>query len=329
MEKKAAFETPILLIAWKRPHKTIRIINSLKKIKPQNFYVACDGPNKNDKALINLVNETRKLILENITWDCKLKTLFSESNQGCKIGVSNAINWFFENVDNGIILEDDCLPHQDFFYFCSELLKKYNDDQRIWSIAGNNLHNKSIGRASYFFSKYSHCWGWATWRRCWAKYDRDLKNWPTQKTEGILDNLFKTSKEKIFWGRLLDNIYYKSKPNTWDYQWSYTCFINSGLTIIPKENLIFNIGFDNESTHTKFGNPTSDLKNYDRFTSKVFPLKHPLFIHTRQNIEKDTEAICYSGADLFTKMWFKLLYKRTLIKIKIIVNNIFFINKEN
>ena len=327
MRKQKIFETPILLIAWKRPDKTKKIIESIKKVKPRYFYVACDGKTENNKILNNQVNLTRKLILENITWDCELKTLFCEYNQGCKNAVSNAISWFFDNVDRGIIIEDDCLPHQDFFYFCSELLKKYENDMRIWSIAGNNLHRKnSTKEESYFFSKYSHCWGWATWRRCWSKYDKDIADWPSYKSKGILNKIFESRREKIFWMKTLDNIYYYSRPNTWDYQWSYTCFINSGLTIIPNENLIYNIGFDDEATHTKFGNPNRSIKNYKRFSSKVFPLKHPQYIHRSINKDKYIDAICYSGPNIFSRKWVVINFKKLLIKIKIILKNLYLIN---
>lgn len=323
--KKDKFKTPILLIAWKRPDKTLKILNAIKKVKPKYFYIACDGANNNDDFLKFQVNLTRKKILENITWDCELKTLFSEINQGCKIGVSNAISWFFNNVEKGIIIEDDCLPHQDFFYFCDELLDKYEDDKRIWSISGNNIHReKSIEPDSYFFSKYSHCWGWATWKRCWSKYDRDILDWPSYKSKGVLNRIFDSEREKVFWMKTLDNIYYHSKPNTWDYQWSYTCFINSGLSIIPKENLIYNIGFDHEATHTRYGNPNEVLKSYKRFTSKVFPLKHPLNIHCSIKIDKYTDAICYSGPELFTKLWIEINLKKIIIKIKIILKIIFY-----
>jgi len=323
MNNKAKFETPIILIAWKRPEKTYKVINSIKKIEPKNLYVACDGPLKNDLYINQQIEATRKLILENITWDCELKTLFSDHNQGCKIGVSNAINWFFDNVDSGIILEDDCLPHQDFFYFCSELLDKYRYDDRVWSIAGNNVHkDKSICNESYFFSKYSHCWGWATWKRCWSKYDRDLKDWPCQKSKGILNNIFITSREKKYWRKTLDNIFYYSKPNTWDYQWSYTCFVNSGLTIIPKENLIYNIGFDKEATHTRFGNPNKAINKYERFTTKVFPMKHPHLIHEMINVDKYTDAICYSGGDFFSRVWFQTISKKIFIKLQVSIKKI-------
>lgn len=322
MNDKTPFKTPIILIAWNRPEKTYKIINSIKKVKPKNFYIACDGPVKNNSYINQQIKATKKVILENITWDCELKTLFADSNQGCKIGVSNAINWFFDNVDRGIILEDDCLPHQDFFYFCSELLDKYRYDDRVWSITGNNIHkNNSICNESYFFSKYSHCWGWATWKRCWSKYDRDLKNWPSQKSKGILNNIFITPNEKKYWMKILDDIFYYSKPNTWDYQWSYTCFINSGLTIVPKENLIYNIGFDKEATHTRFGNPNKAIDKYDRFSSKVFPMNHPFSIHAMIDVDKYTDAVCYSGGYFLSKAWFQTISKKILIKFQILIQN--------
>ena len=322
MNLQKKFETPILLIVWKRPEKTLRIIKEIQKIKPNDFYIACDGYPENNILLEQKVQKTRKVILENINWNCNIKKLFAENNQGCKEGVSNAISWFFENVNEGIILEDDCLPHQDFFYFCSELLHKYRNDDRIWSITGNNKHNLNIEGKSYFFSKYSNSWGWATWKRCWNKYDKDIKNWPIEKSKGIINQIFEDKNEQRFWKQTLDNIYYHMKPNTWDYQWNYTCFIYSGLTIIPSHNLINNIGFDLEATHTKFEKPIKELESYERYSSGVFPLKHPDYIHDMKNIDKYTDAICYSGGKIFSKLWFQVILIKFRIKAKIIISKL-------
>ena len=308
---KARFETPILLITWCRPEKTLRVIEKIKEVNPKKIYIASDGYKKGDKKNKAKVEETREIIKNHINWKCEAKNLFSINNQGCKYGVSNAINWFFQNENEGIILEDDCLPHIDFFYFCEEILRKYRFDDRVWSVTGQNVQNgKWHGDASYYFSKYSHCWGWASWRRCWENYDRDIKSWPKYKKSNLLSNLFENNKEIKYWKRTFDNLYYQSTPDTWDYQWTYACMINSGLTVIPNQNLIENIGFDYEATHTQNMVFETKISNFNRFTSSIIPIKHPENIYQNKKADLNTELICYSGYPLLTINSIKKLMKK-------------------
>ena len=317
MTNKNYFDTPILLISWCRPEKTLKIIERMKVIKPNKLYLASDGPISNDKKNKKKVRLNRELLNDKINWLCEKRILYSDINQGCKYGVSNAINWFFENETEGIILEDDCLPHLDFFYFCRDLLKIYRDDKRIWSITGQNMqNNKTYGDGSYYFSKYSHCWGWASWRRCWEKYDRDIKSWPANKEINNLKNIFENKKEIKFWSRILDNLYYESRPDTWDYQWSYTCFINSGLTIVPNKNLIENIGFDQEATHTKENFIDLSIEDFSVFSSGLIPIKHPENIIQNKKADKYTKLICYSGINLTSIEGIKIFLKKLKYKIK-------------
>ena len=316
------FDTPILLISWCRPEKTQKIIERIKSIRPKKLYLASDGPISNDEKNKKKVELNRALLNKEIDWLCEKKILYSDFNQGCKYGVSNAINWFFENETEGIILEDDCLPHLDFFYFCRDLLKIYRDDERIWSITGQNMQNNKIhGRASYYFSKYSHCWGWASWRRCWDKYDRDIKSWPANKELHNLKNIFENKKETKFWSNILDNLYYESRPDTWDYQWTYTCFINSGLTIVPNKNLIENIGFDQEATHTKENFLDLSIEDFSIFSSGLTPIKHPENIIPNKQADKYTELICYSGINLMSIEGIKIFIRKLKYKIKSFIFN--------
>lgn len=318
-----SFNTPILLIAWKRPEKTLKIISKIKLIKPKKIYIACDGPIEGDKNNLEKVNETRRILSENINWDCERKYLFSNYNQGCKYGVSNAIDWFFKNEKKGLILEDDCLPHLDFFYFCAELLDKYESDNRIWSITGQNMQGgKFYGESSYYFSKYSQCWGWATWRRCWERYDRELKSWPKYKKSNILSNLFENKKQINYWTKIFDKIYYESKPDTWDYQWTYTCLINSGLTIVPNKNLIKNIGFDDEATHTKENIFSDEIKDFNNLSSGLIPLKHPENIFKLKKADILTEANCYSIVSIFSLKGIAFILNKLKVKYKKYILNL-------
>jgi len=224
-----------------------------------------------------------------VDWDCEVKTLFRDKNLGCKIAVSSAIDWFFENVEEGIILEDDCLPSQSFFWFCQELLKYYRDDTRIITISGNNFQfGNKIGNASYYFSNFGLIWGWATWKRAWRYYDVEMKTFPQFKNEGQIKNIFLSKKIQNYYIKIFDKVY-KGEINTWDYQLLYSRWVVRGLSVHPNINLVQNIGFRIDSTHTT--NSNSKLKNVSAKDMK-FPLKHPIFVipdkiadeHTFKNV---------------------------------------------
>lgn len=316
------FKTPVLLISWRRPKKTLMVIKKIQQVKPLKLYLACDGVDLNDKNSHKNVQETREILNNNINWDCEIKKLYRDKNLGCKIGVSDAISWFFSNEEEGIILEDDCIPHLDFFHLSSVLLEKYRHDKRIWSItAHNQQEGKKHGTGSYYYSRYAHCWGWATWRRCWKEYDPDIKKWPEIKKNKILKNVFDNKRQFKYWEKIFDNIYYHSKPNTWDYQWSYTCFLNSGLTIIPNINLINNIGFDSNATHTIKGRSKTNNSELNFINSGIFPLIHPPQIIRSKSADLKVELITYSGQTCLSLKNFISLLIKLFFKLKSIITN--------
>tara|TARA_Y100001968_G_scaffold230496_1_gene213379 strand:- start:2132 stop:3091 length:960 start_codon:yes stop_codon:yes gene_type:complete len=306
-----SFKTPILIIAWRRPDTVSEVIKAIKPFAPTNIYIACDGPNISNPSEIKKVTLTRELIDNEIDWKCSIKKLYSEQNLGCKIGVTKAINWFFENELEGIILEDDCVPYPDFLPFAEELLEKYRYDSRIWCITANNIQKgKSRGDASYYFSRYCHCWGWASWRRCWEHYDSELTNWTIIKKSKVLDKIFNKKRESSYWENIFDNLYLNAKPDTWDYQWAYTCWLNSGLTIIPNKNLIHNVGYGADGTHTTSGvSPTRSSKNSSGII-RFFPLLHPDFIVRDSLADRFTELDHFSGPSIMTLFGLVKLFKR-------------------
>lgn len=246
------YGTPVLLIAWRRPETTRRVIEAIRPFAPAQLFVACDGPRTGNASEAQLVLAVRRVIEEEIDWPCALQRRFTPSNQGCKIGVSSAIQWFFEHVEEGVILEDDCLPSPDFLPFCESLLDRYRTDSRIWCISGNNFQEGQWrADGSYYFSRYMHCWGWASWRRCWAAYDRDLTLWPSLKDSELMDTIFDDPQERAYWSSTWDRLKNESEPDTWDYQWMFTVFANGGLVAIPNVNLVSNIGFGPDATHTQ------------------------------------------------------------------------------
>lgn len=247
-------DTPILLIAWRRPHTLRQVIDAIRPVAPSRLYVACDGPNPERPGEAEKVAATRAVIENEIDWPCQIERLYSDVNQGCRLGVSRAITWFFEQVEEGIILEDDCVPHPDFFLYCTTLLCHYRHDTRVWCISGNNFQNgKWRGDGSYYFSRYNHCWGWASWRRCWKNYDGELNKWPTLCNSGFMETIFDDPAERAYWSAIWERLKVTGEPDTWDYQWSFTCAANGGLTALPNRNLVNNVGFGADATHTTSG----------------------------------------------------------------------------
>ncbi len=255
------FKTPILFLIFNRPELTLKVFEEIRKIKPEKLFIAADGPRKNKEGEEGKCREVRKII-DKIDWKCEVKTLFRETNLGCKIAVSSAITWFFENVEEGIILEDDCLPCSSFFTFCETLLKKYRDDEGIMHIGGTNVQNgKSRGEGSYYFSYVSNVWGWASWRRAWKNYSIEMEGLDNFKRN---QSIFKHSRIAQFNYEKLEKTK-NGEINTWDYQWLYSIWRINGICITPNKNLITNIGFDENATHTMDQNhflskiPVSDL----------------------------------------------------------------------
>jgi hypothetical protein len=276
------FNTPILFLIFNRPDTTEKVFEKIRELKPKNLYIAADGP-RNEGEIIKC-NVVKNIVLNNIDWDCNLKTLFREKNLGCKYAVSSAIDWFFDNVEEGIILEDDCLPHSSFFDFSTLMLNLYRDNPKIMHISGDNFSNIEINE-SYFFSKYAHIWGWATWKRAWNYYDVDIPDWPNKKLS-LLSTVFKKSKtQQTYWRKIFDSVY-NNQVNTWDYQWNYACFKQNGLAITPKVNLISNIGFTNNATHISKNTPFADLQTYNLEQPYINPKSKSLNIKNDEWIAK-------------------------------------------
>lgn len=295
-----ALNTPILFIIFNRPDTTRRVFDEIRKIKPQSLYIAADGPRIGRVGEAELCAETRKIV-SNIDWPCEVSNNFSETNFGCKIGVSKAINWFFEKVEAGIILEDDCLPDQSFFLFCQELLEKYRSTNKIKMISGNNFQGGiQRGEASYYFSNFPHIWGWATWRRAWKDYDLSMRSYPQFKSEGKIKNIFTNRKIQRYYLSLFDRLY-RNEIDTWDGQWVYSIYEKNGLTIIPNKNLVSNIGFGPNATHTKAEGILSKIPN-----GKIEEISHQL------KIEADEEADNLT----FNKIYYRPLIQKIITKIK-------------
>lgn len=270
MTEKYELKTPVLFLIFNRPDETERALHRIREARPQRLYVAADGPRLDRPEEPGKCEQVRE-IATRVDWDCELKTLFREENLGCRKAVSGAIDWFYENEEAGIILEDDCLASQSFFFFCQELLDRYRNDNRIMVVSGNNFQfGKKRTDCSYYFSRYNHCWGWATWRRAWRFYDAAMSHWPRVRDEGYLEDVLSDQSLVKYWTRIFD-IAYRGEVDSWAYRWTFSCWIQNGLSILPNVNLVSNIGFGDTGTHTKGDHPVANLP-----TENVsFPLKHP------------------------------------------------------
>lgn len=283
--------TPILFIIFNRPDTTKGVFEAIRKAKPPKLFVAADGPRPDKPGEWEKCQKVREIVTA-VDWDCEVKTLFRDTNLGCKVGVSRAIDWFFQRVEEGIILEDDCLPTQSFFRFCQELLERYRYDERVMMISGNNFQfGRQCGSYSYYFTKYTHIWGWASWKRAWKFYDVNMNLWPEIKKKGLLRGLVNNSKEMNYWEQIFDRVH-ASKIDTWDYQWTFCCWVQNGLSVLPKVNLVSNIGLGIESTHTHKDSPLANMP----VLPMEFPLKHPPFLLCDSKADSITfKNTCYSS----------------------------------
>jgi hypothetical protein len=265
------FETPILFLIFNRPDTTQQVFNRIKEIKPKYLFVAADGPRHTRSGEDKKCLETRSII-QQVDWDCEVKTLYRESNLGCGIAVSSAITWFFDQVEQGIILEDDCLPDITFFYYCESLLEKYKHNNNILHINGTNYTGSHfVNPKSYYFTKLVFIWGWATWRRAWKFYDVEASDYPIYKNKLFDRKIFISKRATKHFKKAFDNMYVH-RHKTWDTQWMYTVIKSHGLTITPQVNLVENIGLDNDSTHLFL----MDSYSYNKKSKKILlPLEHP------------------------------------------------------
>ena len=268
---------PILLLIYKRYDLVIQVINKVREYSPQRIYISADGPKNNDDIL--KCKQTRELLLANIDWQCEIYTLFRDENLGCGNAVSSGINWFFEHEEEGIILEEDCLPSLDFFSYSEKMLETYRDDIRIMHISGCNFLGELNKKDVYFFSKKISIWGWATWRRAWQMYDYDLELLSEENFNNYLIPFMSNDYNQLFYWKKIFELLKEKKIDTWDYQWQFTIWLKNGTCVYPSKNLVKNIGFHQNALHTRdLNSPLSNLEVYN-FTLKKINRKKKIKIN--------------------------------------------------
>lgn len=278
---KWQLKTPVVLLIFNRPDATEKVFEKIRQAKPPLLLVVADGPREDKPDDLQKCNAARAIV-DCVDWDCKVLKNYSEINLGCGRRPASGLDWVFEMVEEAIILEDDCVPHPTFFRFCEELLERYRYDRRIMSISGQNVQfGRRRTEYSYYFSRYNHGWGWATWRRAWQHFDFDMKLWPEVRDKNLLQDILIDTHVVKNWTKIFQLTYDKSL-NCWDYQFTFSCWMQNGLSILSDVNLVSNIGHGSEASNT------TDIKSpFNNIPAEAvsFPLKHPLFVI--QNLEAD------------------------------------------
>ena len=264
---KSEFNTPLLFVVFNRPDTTTRVWETIRKLKPSKLYIAADGPRNPDEAARC---ELTRQIVSLPDWECDLHTLFRKENAGLKKAIAEALDWFFHNEEEGIILEDDCLAHPDFFLYCQYFLDKFRNDERIYHIGGNNWQNGvSIGPWSAYYSLYPHIWGWATWRRAWKLMDLEMKAWPEFRDAGMMRELFPHNAVARWWEDRLERVWRGAIRGAWSYHWGFSGWVNGKLSLTPNVNLVSNIGFG------KYGTNTVGARRHHMAAVPIRPLPPP------------------------------------------------------
>ena len=208
-------ETPIAFIIYRRPELTAQVFERIREARPRQLFVIADGP-RSEGDWLRCAQARR--VVEKIDWPCEVQRNYSKHNQGCRDRVVSGLDWVFARVNEAIVVEDDCLPSPDFFRFCAELLGRYRDSDRVMHICGSNFLVERAMPYSYYFSRYGHVWGWATWARAWRHMDVNLRTWPAFKKSAI-GELFADKDETKYWIEKLHPFSTGERADTWDHQW--------------------------------------------------------------------------------------------------------------
>jgi hypothetical protein len=291
--------TPVAFLIFNRPDTTARVFAEIARARPPRLLIVADGPRPDRQGEAEQCAAARAIVAQ-VDWDCQVSQNYADSNLGCKSRVSSGLDWVFQNVEEAIVLEDDCLPHPSFFRYCEELLGRYRHDSQVMQICGlNAIHGQQNSPYSYYFSRFGPIWGWASWRRAWKYYDVEMNLWPTVKQDQAY-HLFCDSDKEVAWRLELYDRVYQGKIDTWDYQWGFAKMVRSGLSVVPDGNLISNLGFGGDSTHT--ANPDAPLARLQH-KGVEFPLNHPPYICRNVNFDQlYLKSMIFNNKGYFNKI---------------------------
>jgi hypothetical protein len=280
---------PLVYVIFNRPDLTRISFDLVRKARPEVMYVAADAPRPDRPGEDRLTREARR-IADEIDWDCDVRRYYAEENMGCGRRISSVITAALEDFESVIVLEDDCIPDPSFFAFCEQLLDRFRDDQRIMAISGDNFQKgRRRTDASYYFSKYPHCWGWATWRRAWQHFSLEIPQWPEFRDSGGLHAYCDSPGELEHWTWQFDQVH-QGNIDTWAFPWMLCCWLQHGLTVLPSVNLVSNLGFRADGTHTLQKSPFAELP-----TESIDFKKHPSTVYRHAEADRFTDELVYSG----------------------------------
>jgi len=300
--------TPVAFLIFNRPDTTARVFREIARAKPLKLFVIADGPRSNYPTDVEKCADSRAVI-ERIDWPCEVMKNYSDVNLGCGLRPANGISWVFDQVEETIILEDDCVPHPTFFRFCEELLERYHDDERVMMISGrNNLPDQKRRPYSYSFRCIMSCWGWATWRRAWEHFDMEMRLWPAFRTTSWLVDILGNTGVVKYWHEIFDKAHADARlADYWDYQWAFACWAQNALTAVPNTNLIRNVGFGETATHTR---SLLDERANISTAAMSFPLQHPPYLVR----DKEAEQLIHENI-LGTQNYPKNFRRRLFLKL--------------
>ncbi len=294
-----SLSTPVVLILFRRPEETARLIEALSTLRPRQIFVIADGPRCDIPGEAQACAAARAE-LERISWPCDIFSDLAAVNLGLKRRVESGLDWVFSQVEEAIILEDDCIPHPSFFRFCEELLQRFRREDRVMTISGSSLLPEDArGAQSYRFSRYPLIWGWATWRRAWQRYDPEMRNWQGEASRAWLSaQLPRNPAAQRYWSYCFQKT--REQRHTWDYAWTHACWLHQGLSVLPYRNLVTNIGFGKSASHTfDPGNRYANLAAQEM----QFPLIHPAAMEPDLQHDLRLEAEAYSAAEFLQPMF--------------------------
>lgn len=298
-----SFSTPVIFLIFRRPDLTAQVFERIRAAKPPKLLVVADGPRNSQEKL--LCQQARE-VTEQIDWNCEVLRNYSDVNLGCRDRVSSGLTWAFEQVEEAIILEDDCLPHPSFFSYCENLLNYYRHDERVMVVSGDNFQDgKHRTPYSYYFSRYNHCWGWATWRRAWQHWEFNPHKWIDFRDSNLMRFIFDDPDEENYWISIFNTLFLEGKPDSWAYVWTFACWSQGGLTALPSVNLVSNIGFRSDGTHI-----VGDSRLANMITQDIGEIHHPPFVARHKDADKHTFKYVFLNKTLRLKALLKGFYQK-------------------
>jgi hypothetical protein len=301
MNQSAEFPlpTPVVFLVFNRPDCTVRSLAAIRAARPRRLYVVADGPRADRAGEAAFCAEVRTLVEQGVDWPCEVIRDYAPTNLGCARRVSSGLDAVFSRESEAIIIEDDCVAEPTFFRYCAELLAHYREEPRIFVISGTNQQYREFDCPhSYFYSRYNHCWGWATWARAWRHFDFAMTAWPEFARSGRLADFFQDARLEAQWRGIFDEVA-AGRVDSWGYRWVFACWQHGALSVLPRRPLVKNIGFDARATHTR--KARRELKELTT-VPMAFPLVHPPRIERNAEADRHTEAVMYQPPSRLRRM---------------------------